>query len=54
MCVPENKSDITATFQYGLENVIVASVSNENIYNAVSPRKSPPNGLRILKNFDNL
>ena len=33
MCVPENKSDITATFQYGLENVIVASVSNEkNIY----------------------
>ena len=56
MCVPENKSDITATFQYGLENVIVASVSNEkNIYGTqFHPEKSPPNGLRILKNFDNL
>ena len=55
-CKPKNKSEIIATFKYGIHKEIVASISNnKNIFGTqFHPEKSPPNGLKILKNFNDL
>ena len=55
-CLPKNKSEIIATTEFGNKKKIIASVSNhKNIYGTqFHPEKSPPNGLKILKNFNNL
>ena len=53
-CLTENKSEIIATTEYGERKNIIASISNgKNVYGTqFHPEKSPPNGLKILKNFD--
>ena len=52
-CLPENNLEIVATTEYGKNQSIVASISNnKNVYGTqFHPEKSPPNGLKILKNF---
>jgi glutamine amidotransferase len=55
-CIPKLKENILALANYGENNNIVVSVTNNlNVFGTqFHPEKSPPNGLRILKNFINI
>ncbi len=55
-CLPETQSEIIATTEYGNKKKVIAAISNEkNVFGTqFHPEKSPPNGLKILKNFNNL
>ena len=52
-CLPENKSEIIATTDYGARRIIASISNNKNVYGTqFHPEKSPPNGLKILNNFN--
>ena len=54
-CLPENKSEIIATTEYGTKKIIASISNNKNVYGTqFHPEKSPPNGLKILGNFNRL
>ena len=55
-CLLETQSEIIATTEYGNRKKIIAAISNKkNVFGTqFHPEKSPPNGLKILKNFNNL
>ena len=52
-CLPENKSEIIAITDYENKRIVASISNNKNVYGTqFHPEKSPPNGLKILDNFN--